>query len=538
MSRFEKVNIKGVVNSGNSTSTPLGGGGVFTGTAVEILNYGIVFVSVYADVASATDGLSIQQSIDGTNWDFSDNYTITAGGNENYSVNPHARYLRVVYTNGGGAQSAFRLQTILKGNAKPSSHRLEDTVTTQDDAELVKSVIAYRKSPDVEYYDVDVQSPLPVDGDFVYSKDVWEDESDMGDFSGSVSDLFDNLHSVIVDSTANNPKEIFIHFNRTIVSNVIGIGAYSGDFSNTKVYIVTSGAVEVLVFDESGDGTKYTTRTIQLPITAGFNAIKIQFHTADTVTLSNFIILKTRSNVSRLQAAKPDNTVTDINATTGGNLKISLEEVESGISSNSNSQLNVTPFHADGTEGALISGVNYESGKSGIDASTEVLESILYEHHEIHSGSNYEVTNVVDLAINNVRDIRITTPNTTEYGHFIFRLMCESETEYYLYEGVTIVTAGTSITPLNNNRNSVSTSSMTVDYIDNTSVANANADTTVAGSTTIKHGIIGAGKDGGEDAHDRETILKANTVYCLRMIANAAGYVNYDLSWYEHTDKN
>lgn len=538
MSRFELINIKGIVDSGNSSNTPLGGGGVFTGTAIETLDYGIAFISVYADVVSATDGLSIQQSIDGTNWDFSDVFTIAAGANENYSVNPHARYLRVVYTNGGGAQSAFRLQTILKGNAKPSSHRLEDPVTTQDDAELVKSIIAYRKSPDVEYYDVDVQSPFPVDGDFVYAKDIWEDESDTGDFSGNISDLFDNLHSVIVDSTANNPKEIFIHFNRTVVSNVIGLGAYSGDFSNTKVYIVNSGAVETLVFDESGDGTKYTTRTIQLPITAGFNAIRIQFHTADTVTLSNTIILKTRSNVSRLQAAKPDNTVTDINATTGGNLKISLEEIESGISSNSNAQLNVTPFHADGTEGILISGVNYESGKSGIDPSTEALIIMQQDHHEIHVGDNYEVTNVVDLAINNVRDIRITTPNTTEYGHFIFGLQCENETEYYLYEAVTIVTAGSSITPLNNNRNSGNSSSMTVDYIDNTSVANADSDTTVAGSTTLKHGIIGSGQDGGEDSHDREIILKANTVYCVRMIANAAGYVNYDLSWYEHTDKN
>lgn len=351
MSRFELINIKGIVDSGNSTSTPLGGGGVFTGTAIETLNYGIVFVSVYADVASITDGLSIQQSIDGTNWDFTDSFTIAAGANENYSVNPHARYLRVVYTNGAGAQSSFRLQTVLKGNAKPSSHRLSDTVTTQDDAELVKSIIAYRKSPDEEYYDVDVQSPFPIDGDSVYAKDIWDEESDIGDFSGSVSDLFNNLHSVIVDSTANNPKELFIHFNRTVVSNVVGLGAYSGNFSNVKIYIVNSGPVEVLVYDESSDGTKYTARTMQLPITAGFNAIRIQFHTTDTITLSNLVILKTKSTVSRLQATKPDDTVTDINATNGGNLKISLEEIESGISSNSNSQLNVTPFLSNGNEG-------------------------------------------------------------------------------------------------------------------------------------------------------------------------------------------
>lgn len=351
MSRFELINVKGVVDSGNSSVVPLLGGATFTGTAFETLNYGIVFVSVYADVASATDGLKVQQSIDGTNWDFVDNYTIAAGANENYAVNPHARYLRVVYTNGGSAQTTFRLQVVAKGNSKPSSHRLEDNVTTQDDAELVKAVIAYRKSPDEEYYDVEVQSPLPSDGDSVYAKDVWSDESDLGDFSGTPSDLFNNLHSLLTNTTANNPKEIFIHFNRTIVSSVVGIGAYSGNFSNVRIYIVNSGAVSTLVYDNSSDATKYTSQTIQLPVTAGFNAIRVQFHTTDTVTVSNFVILKTTGVVARLQAVKPDNTVTDINATNGGNLKISLEEIESGISSNSNSQLNVTPYLSNGHEG-------------------------------------------------------------------------------------------------------------------------------------------------------------------------------------------
>lgn len=313
MSRFENINIKGVIDSGNSTSTPLAGGGVFTGSAVDTIDHGIVFVSVYADAASATNGLSIQQSIDGTNWDFSDSYTVGPGLGENYNIIPYARYLRVVYTNGGGAQSTFRLQTILKGSSN---------------------------------------------------------------------------------------------------------------------------------------------------------------------------------------------------------------------------------FNADGTESTLINGIDYESGKSGVDASTEALQSIIYEHHEIHLGVNYEITEVANLAINNVRDIRITTPNTTEYGHFIFGIIGENETEYYLYEGVTIVTAGTLITPINNNRNSANVSSMIVDYIDNTSVSNANADTTVAGATTLKHGVLGSNRDGGENSHDREIILKANTVYCMRLIANAAGYINYDLSWYEHTDKN
>lgn len=142
MSRFEEVTLKGSLDTGNSTSTPLGIGAVFTGAAYDITNCGIVFVNVYTDQASATDGLSIQQSSDGTNWDHSDEYTIPAGGTKNYSINPHSRYFRVVYTNGAVAQTAFRLQTILKTqNAKDSSHRIKDTIIGDDDCTLVKAAL-------------------------------------------------------------------------------------------------------------------------------------------------------------------------------------------------------------------------------------------------------------------------------------------------------------------------------------------------------------------------------------------------------------
>ncbi|RLG44739.1 MAG: hypothetical protein DRN81_03815 [Thermoproteota archaeon] len=138
-----QTEIAGVVDDNNSTATVLDPSGVnvFTGTSTEILNYGIVFVNVSTDVASATDGLSIQQSSDGTNWDHSDKYTVPAGGNKNYSINPFAKYVRVVYTNGGTIQGHFRLQTVLKGNSKPSSHRIQDPIIDDDDAELVTSVL-------------------------------------------------------------------------------------------------------------------------------------------------------------------------------------------------------------------------------------------------------------------------------------------------------------------------------------------------------------------------------------------------------------
>ena len=136
-----------IVDDLNSTNTALpadtgGADHIYTGSAKDILGCGIVFVSIYTDAASALDGLCLEQSTDSTNWDYCDAYTIEAGEAKNFSLNPHAKYYRVTYTNGAVAQTVFRLQSICKGgNTKPSSHRVKDDIVGNDDCELVKSAI-------------------------------------------------------------------------------------------------------------------------------------------------------------------------------------------------------------------------------------------------------------------------------------------------------------------------------------------------------------------------------------------------------------
>ena len=71
-----------------------------------------------------------------------------------------------------------------------------------------------------------------------------------------------------------------------------------------------------------------------------------------------------------------------------------------------------------------------------------------------------------------------------------------------------------------------------------TNLAAANTDTDVTAATLIQSGISGAGKDGGEAARTSEVVMKQNTLYCLRATATAAGFVNFNMQWYEHTDKN
>jgi len=130
-------------NSANSTTSVLGNGGVFTGTSVDVSGYATINVSVFTDQASATNGLSMQQSSDGTNWDVTDTYTVAAqaaGGGKTYAVQVSAKYFRVVYTNGATPQTAFRLQTLLKIGMDPAnSVRPQDAYSNENDVQQTEA---------------------------------------------------------------------------------------------------------------------------------------------------------------------------------------------------------------------------------------------------------------------------------------------------------------------------------------------------------------------------------------------------------------
>ena len=135
-----------VISESNSTTAPLGSSGTFTGTFEDILPYQMVSIMVYADAASASDGLHIEWSIDGISVFNEDKFKISSGTTKQFTFGTPAKYVRVKYVNGPIAQSSFHLQTILHPNmAKASSHRIQDNLSDEDDAELVKAVISVKK---------------------------------------------------------------------------------------------------------------------------------------------------------------------------------------------------------------------------------------------------------------------------------------------------------------------------------------------------------------------------------------------------------
>jgi hypothetical protein len=102
------------VSTGNSTTATLGIGAVFTGAWEDIGVFASISVLVKADQASAANGLVLQFSPDGTNADYTESYTVVANVGQVIPARSAGRFFRVVYTNGGTGQGAFRLQTIFR----------------------------------------------------------------------------------------------------------------------------------------------------------------------------------------------------------------------------------------------------------------------------------------------------------------------------------------------------------------------------------------------------------------------------------------
>jgi hypothetical protein len=320
------VSDKGYVSDENSSEAPLAADDTFFGSAIDILDKGIVFVNVYSDVASATDGLVIWQSSNGINWRHDDMYTVPAGQGKNYAINPYARYLKVDYKNGALPQTVFELQTLYKPNSLPSSHRIQDTISTDDDARLVKAIISADSGDGQTFKNVGLQHPLSVDGDSIYEKDIDQDLStSVGWTGGDVIDLFNDRSTVLINSTATNPKVINIELKRPVQANIFGFTTLSGNFKNTKITATVGqgvGAISTVLLDESTDSNDKTILIPPIPPTT-FTALKIEFYTADACSLSTVAVSKALQRISRLQGVAPSGIVKDVAVTEDGNLSIS-----------------------------------------------------------------------------------------------------------------------------------------------------------------------------------------------------------------------
>lgn len=127
------------VSIANSSSTVLANDAVFTGISEDVSDFAEITIFVFADQASATNGMSAQFSTDGTNWDRTKTTTISASVSQSHTLAVVTQYFRIVYTNGSVTQGAFRLQTIYHpSKSKHLTTSATQTIRDTDDVEVVR----------------------------------------------------------------------------------------------------------------------------------------------------------------------------------------------------------------------------------------------------------------------------------------------------------------------------------------------------------------------------------------------------------------
>jgi hypothetical protein len=117
----------GIVDPGNSTVAALGIGATFTGSHFDLKDYAGGVLYLFADRPSATNGIRLEYSADGSNFDYVLATTLAGSGAVTFNVLPHGRHFRLVYTNGTSAQGAFRAQFL----AKPVGFQFGGLAVTQ-----------------------------------------------------------------------------------------------------------------------------------------------------------------------------------------------------------------------------------------------------------------------------------------------------------------------------------------------------------------------------------------------------------------------
>jgi hypothetical protein len=99
-----------LVSTNNSSTANLASSATFTGTSDTIIGYGSVAINFKSD-QNVT--IQMQQSSDGTNWDFVDSYSVTANTGDRRVFRALSKFCRVLVTNNGGSTTTFlRLQVI------------------------------------------------------------------------------------------------------------------------------------------------------------------------------------------------------------------------------------------------------------------------------------------------------------------------------------------------------------------------------------------------------------------------------------------
>ena len=251
-------------------------------------------------------------------------------------------------------------------------------------------------------------------------------------------------------------------------------------------------------------------------------------------------VLLTEANPGFAKIVGDSGEVAEVNA--NGQLHVSLEELESGISSNSNTQLNVTNFNSSGTEGThLLDADSYIGGRfdDEIAVPCTVTEDIF--HYAVHEKLAFITTHEETLGNGAEFNISFKTPNSTTYLHLLYRYHGSNETRFTVQEGAVVTAStGTQHPVLSRNRLTAIPTTAVLESSTGSYVAgNAELNATITTEGTIINGTegqhVGANREGGESDAAFELLLAPNTVYVCKILNDSSqnNIAFLELNWFE-----
>lgn len=166
------------------------------------------------------------------------------------------------------------------------------------------------------------------------------------------------------------------------------------------------------------------------------------------------------------------------------------------------------------------------------DTVTNSLTSVGHPHDDIHEGKKYIYSDIVTgLGASATQLYLFTAPNTVTRIHMLPFVESSLGVQITLFEAPTITLNGTVQTPINHNRNSLNTATLTVYKTPTVTGNGTQLSTREIGS------VAASGRSPGtssEDRNENEFVLKQNTPYLLRIVTLAANTdVTTILHWYE-----
>jgi hypothetical protein len=179
-----------------------------------------------------------------------------------------------------------------------------------------------------------------------------------------------------------------------------------------------------------------------------------------------------------------------------------------------------------------------------VDAATNAINVIEYEHHEIHAGSSYLVVySVANLGAmstpNDMIQLSFATPNTAKWMHMVIMVQSGGAALFTLTEAPTggMETPTGTLPAYNKNRNSTNTSGI-LSATDGTAGVVSYDGTAATGGAVLWSEYVGQGTASkGEGGGRFELILKQNTVYAVSLYDTTAITASIMMDWYEHTNK-